>query len=58
MAIPALEPGIGSLTEAEWEQLASYGCTVTTAESIRERQRTLFSRQLAAASDSLTFLFS
>ena len=46
------------LTEAEWEQVASYGCTVTTAESIRERQRTLFSRQLAAASDSLTFLFS
>lgn len=46
------------LTEAEWEQLAPYGWAVTTAESIRERQRVLFSRQLAAASDSLTFIFS
>ena len=46
------------LTEAEWEQVASSGWAVTTAESIRERQRALFSRQLAAASDSLTFLFS
>jgi len=46
------------LTEAEWEQVASSGWAVTTAESIRERQRALFSCQLAAASDSLTLLFS
>ncbi len=45
-------------TEAEWEQLASNGWAVTTAESFRKRQRDLFVRQLAAASESLTLLFS
>ena len=45
-------------TEAEWEQVASIGWAVTTAESFRKRQRALFASQLAAASDSLTLLFS
>ncbi|WP_419663972.1 hypothetical protein Dvar_42120 [Desulfosarcina variabilis str. Montpellier] len=46
------------LTDAEWEQAASTGWAVTTAELKREQQRHRFSRQLGAASDSLTFLFS
>lgn len=46
------------LTDAEWEQVASTGWAVTTAELKREQQRHRFSRQLGAASDSLTFLFS
>ncbi len=45
-------------TEAEWEQVASNGWAVTTAESFRERQREVFVRQLASASESLTILFS
>ena len=46
------------LTDAEWEQVGSSGWAVTTAELKREYQRHRFSRQLGAASDSLTFLFS
>jgi hypothetical protein len=46
------------LTDAEWEQVATCGWAVATAELKREYQRHRFSRQLAVASDSLTFLFS
>lgn len=46
------------LTEKEWEILAASGCPVNTAEDSRERQRAIFTRQVASASDSLTILFS
>jgi RecB family exonuclease len=45
-------------TEAEWEQVASTGWAVTTAESFRKRQRDVFVRQLASACESLTLFFS
>lgn len=46
------------LTEAEWESVAVCGWPVITAEKARQRQRNLFARQISAATDNLTILFS
>ena len=46
------------LTEAEWENFAASGCPVNTVERERQRQRAIFTRQLEAASDSVTIFFS
>jgi hypothetical protein len=45
-------------TEAEWEQIAATGWPVVTNDLIRNRQRTVFAKQLAAATDNLTLLYS
>lgn len=41
-------------SEAEWEEIARAGLPVITNGHTRERQRTLFAEQLAAASENLT----
>ena len=45
-------------TEAEWELLADTGFPVLTNDLIRKRQRTLFAKQLSAATEELTLSFS
>ena len=55
---PAGDRASAVLMEAEWESVSECGWPVMTAEKIRERQRDLFARQIASATDSLTILFS
>jgi len=46
------------LTEAEWEDVSACGWPVSTAEITRKRRRDLFARQISAATDRVTILFS
>ena len=46
------------LTEAEWEAVAASGWPVETAEKNRQRQRDCLARQISAATDSVTLMFS